>query len=579
MESSRPRWDLHTPLSTEEIYSIQAALSHIGLTQLQVQLLANRGLREPEEIEAFLDPPTVDRYPDPELLVGMRAAVDRICLAKERGERVAVYGDFDCDGVTATALLTISLRHFGLEVEPYVPRRKEEGYGLNAEAVRELAARGCKLLITVDCGISGAHEVEEARKAKLDVIVTDHHHLPEELPAAAACINPKQFVEGCDVYSDLAGVGVAYQLVRALVKRCGLPRGLRNSDLLGLVAIGTVADVVPLKGANRSLVMHGVAALPRHTLPGLRALLERAGLNLDRMDTERIGFTIGPRLNAAGRMDDARVAYQLLMTEDGVEAADLSRKLEAHNRQRQARTNMIVDQAKAQARELGDDTRIVVLGDAGWDGGVIGLVANRLVEEYGRPAVVMEEGEETSRGSARSTPNFNIVEALAEVKDLLAKWGGHTAAAGFTLETRNLPEFKRRLGKLADEKLDAEQMRPTLMADAEIEMSEVHGETLDSISRLAPFGAGNPQPLFMTLGARVLDAQVMGQSGAHLKLVLASQPSGPSGEVEAIGWRMGHLLQQVRSRPRADLIFHIERDEFRGEMRLRARIRDIRLSQ
>jgi single-stranded-DNA-specific exonuclease len=578
VESSRPHWDLHKPLSSEEIKSIRDALRQWELSPLQIQLLANRGIREPEEIEAFLDPPTVDRYPDPHLLVGMGAAVDRICRARDRSERVVVYGDFDCDGVTATALLTIALRRFGLEVEPYIPRRKEEGYGLNGAAVRELAARGFSLLITVDCGISGAKEVEEARRAGLDIIVTDHHTLPEELPAAAACINPKQYVDGCDVYGDLAGVGVAYQLVRALVKRCGVPQGLRNSDLLGLVAIGTIADVVPLKGANRSLVLQGLASLPKHSLPGIHALIERAGVKLGGFDTERIGFAIAPRLNAAGRMDDARVAYELLLTEDIAEASDLARKLDAHNRQRQARTNMIVDQAKARAREMDPSNRIVVLSDPDWDQGIIGLVAGRLVEEYGRPAVVMERGEETSRGSARSTPHFNIVEALAEVKDLLTKWGGHSAAAGFLLQTDKIPQLEERLRKLAGEKLDEGRLQTTLTADAELDVSQVHGSTLDAVNRLAPFGAGNPTPLFRANNARVLDARVIGETGAHLKLVLASQPAGPSSEVEAIGWRMGFMLPQIRSKPCIDLLFNIERDEYRGESRLRAKIRDLRLS-
>ncbi|HKP51793.1 MAG TPA: single-stranded-DNA-specific exonuclease RecJ [Chloroflexia bacterium] len=577
MEPSRPRWDVYPSISPQEAARISSELAHLDLSPLLVQLLANREVTELLDIEGFLKPLAIDQYPDPHLMAGVTAAVDRICKAIERRERVVVYGDFDCDGVTSTALLTTALRHFDLEVEPYVPNRVIEGYGLNANAVREIAARGVSLLITVDCGISGRSEVAEARKAGLDVIVTDHHHLPADLPEAAACINPKQKVEGCDCYHDLAGVGVAYQLVRALVKRCGKPDGLRNLDLLGLVAIGTVADVVPLKGANRSLVMHGLSALPRHSLPGLRTMLDNAGFKPDRMDTERIGFVIGPRLNAAGRMDDARIAYQLLLTADRYEASTLAQQLEAHNRRRQAVMNAIVEDARGRVRRMDPSVKMIVLSDRNWPSGVVGLVAGRLVEEFGRPAIVIEEGEEESRGSARSTPHFNVVESLTQVKDLLVRFGGHSAAAGFTLKTANIPELSLRLSQIADGQLQEEHLQPTLRAEAELPLTDVHDGTLDGINRLAPFGSGNPSPMFVSMGVRVLDVSTVGEGGSHLKLALANRDDGPAQEIIAMAYRQGYRADAIRRKPRIDIMYHIERHEWRGNVSIQLRVRDIRV--
>lgn len=581
MEPARPRWDSFPALPPEQIARIRSELSHLELTPLLVQLLANREITEPSEIDDFINPVGTDQYPDPLLMVGVSAAVERICKAIERQERVVVYGDFDCDGVTSTALLTTALRHFGLDVEPYIPHRVNEGYGLHASAVRDIASRGVHLLITVDCGISGRAEVAEARKAGLDVIVTDHHYLPADLPEAAACINPKQHTPGSEVYHDLAGVGVAYQLVRALVKRLGKPKGLRNLDLLGLVAIGTVADVVPLKGANRSLVVHGLAALremsrvPRQNLPGLRTLLDYAGVKAERMDTERIGFVIGPRLNAAGRMDDARVAYRLLLTADQFEANSLAQQLEAHNRRRQAVTNSIVDDARGRVRRLDSALKVIFLSDPGWPSGIVGLVAGRLVEEFGRPTLVIEEGEEESRGSARSTPHFNIVKALTDVKDMLVRFGGHEAAAGFTVRTQQIGEMNRRLCELADGQLGEEHLQPTLRAEAELSLAEVHDGMLDSINRLAPFGSGNPSPLFLTRGARVLDVTTVGDGGPHLKLTLANREGGPTGEIVAMAYRQGYRAESVRRKPRVDLMYHIERHEWKGNVSVQLRVRDL----
>jgi single-stranded-DNA-specific exonuclease len=550
-------------------------MSHLGLTPLSIQVLANRGFLEPDDIETFVRPPDISTFPDPTLLTGMAQAVERIQAAIQGEEHIVVYGDFDADGVTSTALLTLALRHFGAHVEPYVPNRVAEGYGLNANAVREIASQGARLLITVDCGISGREEVAEATRAGMDVIVTDHHHLPGDLPEAAACINPKQKVPGCECYEDLAGVGVAYQLVRALVKRMGKPPTLRNLDLLGLVAIGTVADIVPLKGANRSLVYQGLAALPHHSLPGLRTMLEFAHVNINSIDTERIGFTIGPRLNAAGRMDDARIAYRLLMTEDPREARDLAQKLEAQNRRRQAVMNSVVDQAKERARRLDDGVKLILLSDPNWPSGVVGLVAGRLAEEFGRPALVLEEGPEDSRGSARSGPHFNIVEALAEMKDILVKYGGHSAAAGFTIKTARIKELNDRLCLIASERLEDHHLRPTHMADACINMADVTDATLDSLNSLAPFGAANSSPVFMANDVRVMNVLPM-SDGAHLKLLLADQTNISKMPVEAIAFRTGHMLDAIKRRGRVDLLFQIERRDWKGDVHLQLKVKDLR---
>ncbi|MBF6614772.1 MAG: single-stranded-DNA-specific exonuclease RecJ [Chloroflexi bacterium] len=578
MEARQPHWKLYPPLSPDKVQRVQAQLAHLQLTPLMVQILANRDVIEADNIEAFVHPPDIASHPDPLLLTGMRAAVDRICQAIDKRQKVVVYGDFDADGVTSTALLTIALRHFNLDVEPYVPNRVTEGYGLNAGAVREIASKGAKLLITVDCGISGRSEVAEAQKAGLDVIVTDHHHLPVDLPEAIACINPKQAVDGCECYQDLAGVGVAYQLVRALVKRCGKPKSLINRDLLALVAIGTVADIVPLKGANRTLVQQGLAAIPHHSLPGISTMLEYAHIKMDCIDTERIGFVIGPRLNAAGRIDDARTAYRLLMTEDLREARELAQKLEAQNRRRQALMNSIVEQAKERARQMGDGLKLILLSDPNWPAGVVGLVASRLVEEFGRPVLILEEGEGESRGSARSTPHLNMIETLTEVQDLLVRFGGHSAAAGFTVKTANIAELNRRLCEIAGERLQEVHLQSIHNADAELTMREVTDSTLDSINRLAPFGSGNPSPLFMAQGVRVLSVCPMGDS-AHLKLLLADQTNISRSPVEAIAFRTAYMAEAIKRSPRLDILFYIERREWKGDVHLQLRLRDLRLSE
>lgn len=592
LEPRQPRWDVHPPLTTEEISLIQSKLEHLELSPLIIQLLANRGLREPLEIEGFLRPPEIDKLPDPLLMVDMSRAVDRICEAITKGEKIVVYGDFDADGVTSTALLTLALRAMEANVEPYVPHRITEGYGINVGALNAIAEHGGRLVITVDCGISNHEEAAEAKRIGLDLIVTDHHNLPNKLPDAI-CINPKRPADGCEDFECLAGVGVAYQLVRALIKciREREPARLKGKDLrrlranlLGLVAIGTVADIASLKGANRSLVKHGLVALSQHSLPGLRTMLEFAHVSLENMDTERIGFVIGPRLNAAGRLEDARTAYQLLMTEDFREARALAQKLEAQNRRRQALMNSVTDQARALTRKMPDTTEFILLNNPNWQSdmgnplGVVGLVAGKLAEEFGRPTLVLAPGQsdDESKGSARSAPDFDIRGALEEVRDLLVQHGGHKAAAGLTVKNEKIPELNRRLCELARSRTNGKDAQP-IYADSEITLSMITDDTLQSISDLAPFGADNPTPLFIARNVHVLDAYHVGET-AHLKLMLADRTNISGAGIEAIAFRMGHKLDEIREHRRVDILFYIERREWRGDSHLQLRLRDILLS-
>jgi single-stranded-DNA-specific exonuclease len=593
VEPRRSKWEPYPSLSPEDVRRIQDALPDLRLTPIMAQLLANRGLTDPHDIQCFLEPVEVDKLPNPLLMVGMRPAVERIRRAINNNEKIIVYGDFDADGVTATALLTLALRYFGAHVEPYVPHRIYEGYGVNVSALNEIAGGGGRLVITVDCGISNKSEADEATRLGLDLIVTDHHHLPEELPDVI-CINPKQRVEGCEEFEFLAGVGVAYQLVRALLwlfkeeepeKLRGKDLRRLRDDLLGLVAIGTVADVAPLRGANRSLVQYGLAALPRHSLPGLRTMLEFAHVNINGMDTERIGFIIGPRLNAAGRIDDARTAYELLMTYDVTEARRLAQHLEAHNRKRQGLMNAITDYAREMAKHL-DEAELILLHSPNWPSdsanplGVVGLVASKLVEEFGRPVLVLAPGQSEGewRGSARSTPDFDIHYALGQVKDLLVQYGGHSAAAGLTVKGDHIDELRSRLCDLARDRVPNGQSeaQPVTKVDCEITLSDVNEATYQSIMRLSPFGAGNPTPLFAARNVRVLDAFAINDS-PHLKLLVADHTNISRSPLEAIAFRKAHLLKVIDKNAKVDLLFHIERREWKGDVYLQLKVKEIRV--
>lgn len=567
MSARRKRWDLRD-LAPPEF--VQAT----GLSPLLATLLHQRDLRDPAAVATFLAAEFKGGLHDPLLMKGMPEAAARIGAAVRAGEPMAVYGDFDTDGVTAVTLLVQAITAMGGTIRPYIPHRTREGYGLNNLAVSQLAEDGVRLLITVDCGISNAAEVAEAMRIGLDVIVTDHHHPPATLPAALAVVNPKQ--PGCPYpFKDLVGVGIAYKLVQALVKQGLSLGGLRGRDLLDVVALGTVTDMGPLRGENRVLVKAGLDAINASERPGLKALIEVAGLTRGKVTSSDIGYMLGPRINAAGRLDDAVLAYKLLLADTYAAARAIAQDLNQTNRERQELTRRVQAAAKAQAEAQGKhELPIVVIAGEEFPAGVVGLVAGKLVEEWGRPVLLIERGPEQSRGSARSVPGFSIVEALTSCKELFVRFGGHSAAAGFTIDNANLPILEDRLLALGEAQLTAEMLQPALTIDAEVGLNELGWELLADLKRLEPFGQANPQPTLMSPRVQVVDARPRGADGQHLRLLLRD-----GGETyEAIAFRLGHLAEALRRHPRIDVAYTFEDDEWNGERRLQLKVKDFRRS-
>jgi single-stranded-DNA-specific exonuclease len=503
---------------------------------------------------------------------GMAEAVERILRAGERRETVAVYGDYDVDGLTGTALLVECLRLVGVEPITFVPRRDREGYGLNRDAIDRLRSQGVSLIVTADCGISGAAEVEHARDLGIDVVVTDHHHVPPELPRAAAILNPNH--PDCPYpFKALCGVGVADRLARALLERAGLDPVIAD-QWLDLVAVGTIADVVSLAGENRTLVSRGLKRLDPPGRVGLAALAARAGLAERRLTPGAIGFGLAPRLNAVGRLDDAAIGLRLLLTASPSEASELAADLDAANRERQQLTNHALALARVEIeRRVGKSAiglpRVLIVADERYRLGVVGLVAAKLVEEFGRPALVAEIRHDQLRGSARSIDAFHITEALARCGDLLDRFGGHAKAAGFSVSATKFDELRDRLELIGRDEISDDALVPRVKVDAELALRK-HGQDLpDLIDCLEPFGCDNPRPVFLSRRVRVLDRKVVGHDApGHLKLKLADGQT----RWEAIGFRQGSRLAGLDEY--VDVVYSVERDEWNGRSGTQLRLID-----
>ena len=482
------------------------------------RLLANRGIDTASKLQSFLHPP--HRLPhDPQRLSGMDAAVRRLYRAVQSGETVAVFGDFDVDGITGTAIIHEGLTALGVPVIPYLPSRSEEGHGLSDAAIDSLVKSGASLIITVDTGITDSGPVIKANSQGAEVIITDHHVPSHGLPPAVACVNPHLSQSDLPLFSypfpDLCGAGIAFKLMQGLYEFQGMPW---NPALLELAALGTVADLVPLLDENRYLVAEGMRRLNNTRRPGLLALCETARLSPDALDTEAISFQIVPRLNSAGRMGNPMDSFRLLTTKSPEEGANLADKLDALNRERRNATSDALELAFAEIGHPEELPPLLIVAHEGIIQGVAGLVAGRLVERFNRPAIALSLRDDYAVASARSIPGFSIIDAIRSIEDILERFGGHSQAAGFTVRRDRLDEAKDRLSAFAAQRLETAHLNPVLEIDAVARLDDFTRDVQDWLGSLAPFGKGNPRPLFASLGVRVLDTHFMGVSQQHLRL-------------------------------------------------------------
>ncbi len=510
---------------------------------------------------------------DPFGLDGMGEAVVTLGVALDEGHRVAVYGDYDADGVTACAMLTRALRAAGADVVPYIPNRMSEGYGLHAAALEDLAERGVRCVVTVDCGTSSV-EVAANRPRGMALIVTDHHlplapdGTPARLAPADALVNPKQPGDAYG-YDGLAGVGVAWKLLCALEAEGIVPAG-QAEDLIGFAALGTIADMMPLTGENRTIVHRG---LPRLLdLPGLRALAHTAGLDAP-LAASDIAFGIAPRINAAGRMEDAKLALDLCLSDDPEQSVELATRLDEQNRTRQRAVASALAEAEERVAEIPDDAPAIVLGDPGWPMGIVGLVAGKLMERYALPAFVVCLDPREAKGSGRSVSGVHIVRALDHAAPALARYGGHAAAAGFSLQAGDLDRFRDLVSEACATQLAGRTRERVFRVDAEICCADATPELCQLLEAVEPCGIGNPAPLLALRGCEVLTAQPFGSDGQHLRVALRD---GGAGIIEAIAFNKPGLTAHLPRGRRLDICFGLELDAWQGQLRVRARLRDLR---
>ena len=546
-------------------------LADAGYPYLVSEVLASRGVERAEDAAEFLTQETTLTY-SPFLMQDMDKAVERIAQAIAAGEKIAIFGDYDVDGITATCILVDYLKGRGADVVHYIPRRIEDGYGLSCDAIEGLRKGGATLLVTVDCGITGVDEVAFARSIGMDVVVTDHHECKETLPVASAVVDPRR--SDCEYpFKHLAGCGVALKLVLAL----GGPD--REEALFSryctLAAVGTVADVMQMTGENRTIVSRGLATLDRSDFIGLHALLKEAGLAGREISSVQIGFVLAPRINAAGRMGAADMAADLLLCQDPVQAEELAKALCALNRERQSVEQTIYSQAEEMIEQMPEaDRRALVLASETWHQGVVGIVASRLSEKYSRPSFMIHLNGAVGKGSCRSWGGFNLFAALESCSDLLLGFGGHELAAGFTIDAANIPAFRARMNQYAAEYWVGKAPESTLEIDVELHQpGRVTLQEVEALAALEPYGSGNARPLFCLMGATLLRMQNVGQN-RHLKLRLGKG----SAQFDGIFFSTTSSACGCAEGDRVDAAFYLQVNEFRGSRTVQLQMVDIRPS-
>ena len=553
------RWDIR---------NVAEADNNIDLARL---ILLGRGYKN-SEIKHFLSPSYTDDLADPFLLSGMSKAVDRIYQAVTQKQNIVIYGDYDIDGITASALLYDFLLQSGAVVSVYIPDRFEEGYGLNSKALKQLKKQNTDLVITVDCGITAEHEAVLAQKIGLDLIITDHHTPPKSLPVAAlAVINPK-LIESKYPFVELAGVGVAFCLVRAMIKKFpALVRLGQEKWLLDLVALGTVCDVVPLVGENRVLVSYGLKVLQKTRRKGLIALAKSSGTEINNINESDLGFRLGPRLNAAGRLEHAKIALNLLLSNDANEAESLAIELNDLNHERQVQTQEIFESANKQAIKQ-NDKMILVLADSEWSSGVVGIVASRIAEKWHKPAILLQVKAGKAKGSARSYGEFSLIDALKSCSQLFDKYGGHKYAAGMTLREDNIKQLSHSINKYALENIDIDSLLPRIKVDVKIVNFTPKIDNIINISKLRPHGNGNNQPIFAS-NFQLLDKRLIGQDNNHVKFIFKSPHSN---KIDGIAFNSAHKWPSIELNQNYEVAYYLQENIWQNISKVQIEVIDIK---
>lgn len=557
-------------LSKEEI---EAFCTSFGVGSAMAVILLNRGIKTKEAMASYMKKSLEDIH-NPFLLDDCEEAAERILSALSNKEKIVVYGDYDVDGITATATVYKFLKSQGANVSYYMPDRFAEGYGINMLAVNKIAKAGTKLMITVDCGITAVGEVEFAKTQGLDVIITDHHTCHEKLPKATAVINPKR-PDSTYPFSGLAGVGVAFKLILALAVKLGMNTREVFMEYVDLAALGTIADVVPLIDENRVIAEKGIASIGNTKNKGIRALMKVAGADGKGADVNSVAFFASPRLNAAGRLENASVSVELMICDDEEKAEEIARHLDDLNAKRKEIEQKIFDEAYKKAEEMGQDKLVYVIAGEGWNHGVIGIVASRIAEAFYRPCILISVEDGKGKGSGRSVPEMNLFDALSDSEELLTAFGGHTQAAGLSIQEDKIPEFDKKINEFAKKNVDVTQLVPKLDIDCNLKSDSVNIKAAKMIEALAPFGEQNELPVFSMTGLYVISAQTMGADKRHLRIRL----SDGGNEFTSVGFGMGALCEELMPQTVVDIAFNMSINTYREVESLQLILKDIKIKR
>lgn len=543
-----------------------------------LSLLANRNIANSEDIEHFFDFDYENDITDPLEIEEFKKAVERIEKAKKNGETIAIYGDYDADGVTASAVVYETLLDLGFgETISYIPDRQIEGYGINEKALEYLKEKGVSLVITVDCGITNHAETEKAREFGIDIIITDHHHPPAVLPKAYAVINPH--IQDLNFkFRDFAGVGVAYKLAQALYKKIDPDRIEQLKWLLDIVAIGTIADCVPLLGENRVLARYGLLVLSKTRRVGLQEIFKVGRMAIDENnipDAWKVAFQIAPRINAAGRMDHASMSYNLVVEKDRVEARRLALEIEEKNQKRQKVTGEIVREIKVLADNIFKNKKIIFASNSHWPVGILGLVAGKIADEYKKPVIILQDQGEELVGSLRSIEEVDVMDVLEQCSDLLLKFGGHAQAAGVTIKKEKAEEFFQRAEGIIEKITEGREIAQVLEIDAEITPADIDWNFMDWLKKMEPFGEGNPEPIFFMKGIKIYELKVCGNGSKHLKLSLGAQSGSPK-IFDSIGFGMCEKFPDLKVNDVVDIVFNLNEDSWNGNKKIQLKLIDLK---